>query len=69
MSLAEIKDAVRRLTPAELADIERLVVDLRREAEGSECRVREARPTDPDVPAAMDAVFEKHRELLRRLAQ
>lgn len=69
MSLAEIKDAVRRLTPAELVDIERLVADLRREAEVSETRVREVQPNDPDVPAAMDAVFEKHRELLRRLAQ
>jgi hypothetical protein len=69
MSLAEIKEAVRGLTPTELADVERLVADLRREATSTQPRVREAQPADPDVPAAMDAVFEKHRELLRRLAQ
>ena len=69
MSLAEIKDAVRALTPAELADIERLVAELRRRTAEVEPRIREAQPADADVPAAMDAVFEKHRELLRRLAQ
>ena len=68
MSLTEIKAAVRGLTPAELVDIEHLVVELRHAGE-TEPRVREAQPGDADVPAAMDAVFEKHRELLRRLAQ
>ena len=68
MSLAEIKNAVRALTPAELADIERLVVDLPRRAGETGTAIREAQPADGDVPAAMDAVFEKHRELLRRLA-
>lgn len=68
MSLAEIKHAVRALTPAELADIERLVVELRQRAGEAEPRIREAQAGDADVPAAMDAVFEKHRELLR-LAQ
>ena len=65
MSVAEIKSALRTLSAAELADIEQLAADLRR----SPPRVREAQPSDSDVPAAMDAVFEKHRELLRRLAQ
>ena len=69
MSLAEIKNAVRALTPAELADIERLVAELRRGTAEAEPRIREAQPADADVPAAMDGVFEKHRELLRRLAQ
>lgn len=68
MSLAEIKDAMRRLTPAELADIEQLVVDLR-DTSKAEPRTRIAHPSDPDVPAAMKAVFEKHREVLHRLAQ
>ena len=68
MSLTEIKAAVRGLTPAELVDIEHLVVELRHAGE-AEPRVREALPTDAGVPAAMDAVFDKHRELLRRLAQ
>ena len=69
MSLAEIKNAVRALTPAELADIERLVAELRCRTGEAEPPIREAQPADADVPAAMDAVFEKHRELLRRLAQ
>ena len=69
MSLAEIKNAVRALTPAELSDIERLVIELRHRAGEDEQRIREAQSDDADVPAAMDAVFEKHRELLRRLAQ
>ena len=68
MSLTEIKAAVRGLTPAELVDIEHLVVELRH-AGKTELRVGEAQPGDTDVPAAMDAVFDKHRELLRRLAQ
>ena len=65
MSVAEIKDALRTLSAAELADIEKLASDLRR----APASPREVLPTDPDVPAAMDAVFEKHRELLQRLAQ
>ena len=69
MSLTEIKAAVRGLTPAELVDIEHLVVKLRHGGGETDARVREAQPGDDDVPAAMDAVFEKHRELLRRLAQ
>ena len=69
MSLAEIKNAVRALTPAELVDIELLVVELRQRAGDAAPAIREAQPADADVPAAMDAVFEKHRELLRRLAQ
>ena len=69
MSLAEIKNAVRGLTPADLADIERLVAELRGREGEAESRIREAQPSDADVPAAMNAVFDKHRELLRRLAQ
>lgn len=69
MSVAEIKDALRTLSAAELADIERLAADLRQRPAEIGPRVREVQPSDADVPAAMDAVFEKHRELLRRLAQ
>ena len=68
MSLAEIKNAVRTLTPAELADVEQLVAELRQTSD-TEPRIRVAYPSDPDVPAAMNAVFEKHRDVLRRLAQ
>ncbi len=66
MSLAEIKEEMRHMSPAELADIERLAAELRQPGEP---QVRVVQPTDQDVPAAMDAVFDKHRELLRRLAQ
>jgi hypothetical protein len=67
MSLAEIKEALRHLPAGDLADIERFAADLRRDAEGPSIRI--VRPDDPDALAAENAVFEKHRELLRRLAQ
>ena len=66
MSVAEIKEEMRHMTAAELADIEKHAAELRG---GSEPRVRVAEPNDTDVPAAMDAVFSKHSDLLRRLAQ
>ena len=69
MSVAEIKAALRTLSAAELADIEQWAADLRQHPAETAPRVRVAQPSDADVPAAMDAVFEKHRELLRRLAQ
>jgi len=69
MSVAEIKEALRNLSAAELADIEQLASDLRQRPDASDPRVRVVQPSDADVPAAMDAVFEKHRDLLRRLAQ
>ena len=69
MSVAEIKDALRTLGAAELADIEQLAADLRQRPAETMPGVRVVQPSDADVPAAMDAVFEKHRELLRRLAQ
>jgi hypothetical protein len=66
MSVAEIKEEMRRMTSSELADIEKLAVELQR---GSETRVREVQSSDADLQPAMDAVFDKHRDLLRRLAQ
>ena len=42
--------------------------DLLRRLGNDAPRVREAQLSDADVPAAMDAVFEKHRELLHRLS-
>ena len=69
MSLAEIKDELRRLTPADRREIGKVLAELNAEGDDSTTRVREVTSTDADVPAAMDAVFEKHRELLRRLAQ
>ena len=69
MSVAEIKDALRTLNAAELADIEQLAANLRQHPPEAAPLVREVQPSDAAVPAAMDAVFAKHRELLRRLAQ
>jgi hypothetical protein len=69
MSVAEIKEEMRKLSVAELADIEQLASDLRRAAEAGVPAIRHAEAADPDVPAALDAVFAKHRELLHRLAQ
>ena len=69
MSLAEMKNEMRRLTPAELVEIERLAAEIRAEHGQTQASVREAQPGDADVPAAMDAVFGKHGELLRKLAQ
>ena len=99
MSLAEIKDAVRRLSAEERRELAHALLAhalLAREAPeaphqaasfaeakayvfdnygellrglGQDKPPRVAQPTDADVPAAMDAVFEKHREVLRRLAQ
>jgi isopropylmalate/homocitrate/citramalate synthase len=67
MSLAEMKEELRRLTPEERRELARALVEL--EAPEIEPRVREAQPSDPGVVQAMDAVFSKHSELLRRLAQ
>jgi hypothetical protein len=69
MSLAEMKNELRRLTPAELRELEKLLAEIRTENGEAAARVREAAPDDADVPAAVDAVFGKHRELLRKLAQ
>ena len=43
--------------------------ELLRRLAGEEHGVREAKASDPDLPAAMDKVFTKHRELFRRLAE
>ncbi len=69
MSVAEIKEALGTLTAAELAEVEKLAADLRQRVSGAEPQVRVAQIADADVPAALDAVFEKHHKLLRRLAQ
>ncbi len=67
MSVAEIKDEIRRMSAEERKEIARTLAEI----EGAEAQpaVREVHPSDPDVAAAMDAVFNKHRELLHRLAQ
>jgi hypothetical protein len=67
MSVAEIKEQMRQMYALDVADIGQFAVELLRKAEP--VSVREVSPTDLDVPAAMDEIFEKHRELLRRLAQ
>ena len=69
MSVAEIKDALRTLSAAELADIEQLAADLRRNPAQAAPRVREVKPSDPDFVAAKKKIFEEHRELFRRLAE
>jgi hypothetical protein len=67
MSVAEIKDEIRRMSAEERKEIARTIAEI----DGAEAQptVREVHPSDPDVAAAMDAVFTKHRELLHRLAQ
>jgi hypothetical protein len=69
MSLAEIKEALRTLTADELADVAHLAAELRRGAASATETVRVVQPSDPDVQATMDAVFKKHHDLFRRLAQ
>lgn len=60
MSLAEMKEELRRLSPAELAEIEKLVAEIR--AESVEKRVRNSQE-------AMDYVFDNFGDLLGRLAK
>jgi hypothetical protein len=68
MSLRELKNEIRRLNPAELAEIEALVEELRA---GS--LQPESGGLKPGTPMgrsdAMDHVFENYRPLLRRLAE
>jgi hypothetical protein len=66
MSLAEIKDALHALSAAELADIEKLAAELRRNPAP---QVREVKPLDPDFIAAKEKVFATHHDLFRRLAE
>lgn len=60
MSLAEMKEELRRLSPAELVEIEKLVAEIR--AESVEKRVRNSQE-------AMDYVFDNFGDLLGRLAK
>ena len=66
MSVAEIKEELHRLSPEERNEISRALAAL---SEEKSSLIREVQPTDADLPAAMDAVFSKHRDLLGRLAQ
>jgi hypothetical protein len=68
MSFSEIKDALPSLTRAELAEIARTTAELESAPEPRPT-VREVQPSDPGAAAAIDAVFRKHHDLLRRLAQ
>lgn len=61
MSLAELKSELRRLSPAELAEIERLAAEIREEQ--VEKRVR----TTPEE--AIDYLFANYGDLLNRLAK
>ena len=69
MSVVEIKAALRSLSAAELADVEQLAADLRRNPAQPAPQVREVKSSDPDFIAAKKKVFEEHRELFRRLAE
>jgi len=68
MSVAEIKQALQTLKPEELAEVAKEISSLGASGD-SATRIREVGPGDPGVAQAMDAVFDKHRELLGRLAQ
>ena len=61
MSLAELKSELRRLTPVELAEIERLAAEIREEQVEKRVRVT------PEE--AVDYLFENYGDLLNRLAK
>ena len=61
MSLAELKSELRRLTPVELAEIERLAAEIREDQVEKRARVT------PEE--AVDYLFQNYGDLLRRLAQ
>ena len=61
MSLAELKSELRRLTPVELAEIERMAAEIREEQ--VEKRVR-GTPEE-----AVDYLFQNYGDLLNRLAK
>ena len=52
MSVAEMKEELRKLAPEELREIEALVADLRRDGSELSPRVRELKVTDPEFRAA-----------------
>ena len=62
MSLAEIKEELRRLTPDERLEIVREIAALEQAA-------MDRMPKAEALAAAEDAVFTKHRALLQRLAK
>ena len=61
MSLAELKSELRRLTPVELAEIERLAAEIREEQVDKRVRVT------PEE--AVDYLFQNYGDLLHRLAK
>ena len=61
MSLAELKSELRRLTPVELAEIERLAAEIREEQVEKRVRVT------PEE--AVDYLFQNYGDLLNRLAK
>lgn len=61
MSLVELKSELRRLTPVELAEIERLAAEIREEQVEKRVRVT------PEE--AVDYLFENYGDLLHRLAK
>ena len=61
MSLAELKSELRRLTPIELAEIERLAAEIREEQVDKRVRVT------PEE--AVDYLFQNYGDLLHRLAK
>ena len=61
MSLAELKSELRRLTPVELAEIERLAAEIREEQVEKRVRVT------PEE--AVDYLFQNYGDLLHRLAK
>ena len=61
MSFAELKSKLRHLTPLELAEIERLAVEIREEQVARRIR---ATPEE-----AVDYLFENYGDLLSRLAK
>jgi hypothetical protein len=69
MSVAEIIEEVKRMTPEERDEVVKSIVALQQPAEEVRPEPREVRPDDPGVAEAMDIVFKTHHELFRRLAQ
>ena len=61
MSLAELKSELLRLTPVELAEIERLAAEIREEQVEKRVRVT------PEE--AVDYLFQNYGDLLNRLAK
>ncbi len=61
MSLAELKSELRRLTPLELAEIERLAAEIREEQVEKRVRIT------PEE--AVDYLFQNYGDLLNRLAK